>query len=271
MIVVDADHLSFRSASSCEPTKAKPFLESKEEAIWRLHSMVEQIYAALNTKDMEFYIAGEGNWRRDIYPEYKANRVLQKKPTYLEDVREILVVQYGAKLVNGREVDDECGIRMTQLQEQGCGPICVSLDKDLYQIPGRHYNFVKMLHTTVSPLDGLKNFYKQIITGDASDNVPAFDGAFRSAVPKFVQKLLDPIDEMDNEKMMWTHVLDIYKSLAPRNELDYYEFAVRNAKILYIQRKEGDVWQPPGQREENEASSSVFLEQVQDDGPLNGK
>jgi 5'-3' exonuclease len=251
MIVVDADHISYRAASSCEPTKAKPFLESKEMAVWRLHSMIEQLEGTFNTNEMEFHLGGEGNWRKQIYPEYKANRKDMKRPTYIEDVREILVAQYNAKVINDMEVDDVCGIRMTQLQAEGLSPVCVSLDKDLLQIPGKHYNFVKQKHTFVSPLDGLRSFYKQVITGDASDNVPAFDGKFRTALPKFVAALLQPLDSMTEEVDMWNYVVEQYENFYG-NPLSPHavNMAKRNASVLYIKRTWEDEWQVPGQKED---------------------
>lgn len=248
MIVIDGDHVSYRSAASCEPTKAKPFLEPKETAIWRVHAMMETIQLAYNNLPFELYLSGEGNWRKAIYPEYKANRASIPRPTYLEDVREILVSQYKATIVNDNEVDDACGIRLTQLQAEGVDAVCASLDKDLLQVPGRHYSWEirgtsagkqwmrEAREVRVSPLDGLRTFYKQVITGDASDNVPSWDNKYRSATPKFVQEMLLPLDDLDNEQEMWEYVLSYYTDK---------NIAARNASILYIKRSWEDYWREP--------------------------
>lgn len=241
-IIVDADHISYRAAASCSPTKAKPYQEGINEALWRAEAMVAQIFHDLNSTDAEFYISGQGNWRYAIYPEYKANRLNQVRPEWLEDVREHLLLKYKAEIVNDREVDDQCGIRLTQ---EGMNAICASLDKDLLTVPGQHYSWetrgsgwVKpSKRQLVSPLDALRRFYKQVITGDQADNIPAFDGKFRGTVPKFVQKLLDPIDSMINEWDMYNYVVLVYD--------DDFERVNRNAKVLYIQRTENDKWQIP--------------------------
>lgn len=121
--------------------------------------------------------------------------------------------------------------------------ICVSLDKDLLQIPGWHYNFVKEEQRFVSPFDGLRSFYGQIIAGDGADNIPSFDGKMRNSVPQFVQKLIDPLKTMTEEVEMYKHCAEIYKSVY---QPDYEGSALhRNAQCLYILKEEGKYWYPP--------------------------
>jgi hypothetical protein len=251
MILVDSDHITYRSAASCEPTKAKPFLEDEQYAIARAKILIESVYARFPTEPVRWAIGGEGNWRLSIYPEYKLNRAGKPRPTHLQAVRELLVTQCKAEIVNDKEVDDWCGIEQTANNEAGEHSVIVSLDKDLDQIPGWHYNFVTGRYYLVSPLDALRTFYKQVITGDASDHVPAFDGKFRNSLPQFVAKMLAPIDTMVDEEDMYHHCWTIFQEQDPE---DPYEKLHRNAKILYVQRKEGDMWQPPGPKEENEPS-----------------
>ncbi len=242
--LVDADILAYRAASSCEPTKAKPFLEPQEIAIFRLHDMVQNIIKGTNCNDMEFYIQGDNNFRKKIYPDYKANRT-KPAPNWLQSCREILVIQYGATVVNDIETDDMLGIRQTQLDG---GSRIVSIDKDLLQIPGSHYNFVKMEHRLVSPLDGLKTFYKQLIAGDGTDNIPSFDGKIRNSIPKFVEKLQAPIDEMTDPWEMYVYVGDVYLGDPPYGDKQE-DYAMkdlhRNAQLLYILKDYEQYWQPP--------------------------
>lgn len=238
MILIDGDHIVHRAAGSCEPTKLKPFLESREDAIARADSMMEKLLTEqLQNWDYELYIGGEGNWRKAIYPEYKANRKEKRVATWLQDVREHLVVNWKAQIINDIEVDDKCGIELTAGTEED---ICVSLDKDLLTVPGCHYNFVKEKLQYVTQIQAWRNFYSQVITGDSSDNVPAFDGKFRNSVPQFIEKMLEPIQEMTEEYDMYAYALHIY--CQDESQEDIFE---RNAKVLWIQKKEGDMWQRP--------------------------
>jgi hypothetical protein len=246
--LIDGDIIAYRCAASCEPTKgsntkpAKLELEDLNNALARIDVLMERIKTETSSLDHKIWIGGKTNFRTTIYPEYKANRIGLKRPTHLEACREHLVRMWDAKVTEGVETDDMLG--MSQTDET----IICSIDKDLLQIPGKHYNFVKYESIVVSPLDGLRSFYRQIITGDASDNIPAFDGAFRTTLPKFVNNLLIPLSELYEEDEMYDYVTDVYGGDVVL--LD------RNASLLYILRKEGEHWQPPktGQPLENDPS-----------------
>ena len=241
--LIDGDILVWRASSSCEPTKNKPFLEPLETAIYRLHETVQTIIKGTNTENCEFYLAGSDNFRYEIYPEYKGNRKNKPRPTWLEQCREILVTSYNATIVNNFETDDMLGIRQTAL---GGNSRIVSIDKDLLQVPGYHYNWVKDVSMLVSPLDGLKTFYKQIVAGDGTDNIPSYDGKLRNSVPKFIEKLQAPIDEMTEEIDMYYHVQDVYfDSWDEDREETCLDTIKRNAQLLYILRNEEEFWKAP--------------------------
>ena len=212
--------------------------------------MIERICIATNSQDIECYIGGSDNFRYKIYPEYKANRT-KEKPHYLEACREMLVTQYKATVVNGYETDDALGIAQTKYD--GNSRIC-SLDKDLLMIAGYHFNWVTGVSKLVSPLDGLRTFYKQLLLGDRSDNIPGYDGKLRSECPKFIQKLQEPIDEMTDEWDMFHYVEGIYDP--EWQSLEQLEIMKRNAQLLYILKNEEEYWKPPnGHKEESMPSS----------------
>lgn len=254
--LLDGDLIAYRSAASCEPTKTKPHLEPPEVALYRLHDMIERICIATNSSDIECYIGGSDNFRYKIYPEYKANRT-KEKPHYLEACREMLVTEYKATVVNGYETDDALGIAQTKYD--GNSRIC-SLDKDLLQIPGSHYNWVSGVSRLVSPLDGLRTFYKQLILGDRTDNIPGYDGKLRGECPKFIQKLQEPIDEMTDAVDMYEHVKEVYHNYvieqeSPTLDACWLDDLHRNAQLLYILKNEEEYWHPPGQKEDLKHSS----------------
>lgn len=242
--LLDGDLIAFRCAASCEPSRAKPYLEPPEVSLWRVHDLIQRICLETNSQEIECYLGGSDNFRKKLYPEYKANRT-KEPPAYLQLCREILVTQYGAKVVNGMETDDALGIAQTKYD--GNSRIC-SLDKDLLQVPGWHYNWVNQTVTLVSPLDGLKTFYKQIILGDKSDNVPGYDGKLRSATPKFIEKLQAPLDEMKDEQDMYDHVFSVYFDEQGNDDIE--SIMHLHAQLLYVLRKEEEYWRPPGIREE---------------------
>jgi len=253
LLIIDSDHLTYRNAASCEPTKTRLDRAELHIAISRMEWSINNIFEKTGSDKYEMYIGGDNNFRKEIYPLYKANRANMKKPMWLEDCREHLMVKWGAKIINGMEVDDMCGIRMSCVHS--IAPICVSLDKDLLQIPGRHYNFVNDEHTIVSELEGMRRFYKQIILGDLSDNIPGYDGKYRDKVPKFIKAMQDPLDSLEEEVEMYEHVCAVYGGDTERVDL--------HAQLLYVLRKEEQHWQNPlkrnkqnGPQPESTASSS---------------
>lgn len=231
------------------PTKAKPIEEPLVEALSRIDFLMARILEETSAEDHLVAIGGTLNYRNSIYPEYKANRVGKKRPTFLVECKTYLQEKWNTQVTDGIEADDLLGIEQTD------NTVICSIDKDLLQIPGKHYNFVKQEWKDVDELSGLRSFYKQIITGDASDNVPGFDGALRTTTPLFVLGLLEPLDSYLTEYEMYRYVRDVYADAWAWTE-DWEAQLHINAKLLFIQRKERKMWEPPdlGLLDENIAS-----------------
>lgn len=182
----------------------------------------------------QVYISGPENYRYNIDPNYKANRKDTPRPEWLQPVREYLVTDWNAQVCDGIEADDALGIEQTHAGEE---TVICSIDKDLKQIPGRHYNFVTNEFDYVSPRQALLSFYTQLIMGDRSDNIQGYDGKMRQKVPQFLYPLMDELHGAESEYDMFRVVQEVY-------ELGD-EALLRNGQLLYIQRSEGDMWQFP--------------------------
>lgn len=248
IVLIDGDLITYPCAASVRDAD-----DGKDVALYRCDDAINRILYELGSTDFELYIRGQDNFRYSIFPDYKGNRT-KPVPRYLEDCREYLVSNWGAKLCNGIETDDMLGIQQTKYGEES---IIASYDKDLKQVPGWHYNFKTGEKFYVSPVMGLRNFYRQVITGDGSDNIPSYDGKMRNTTPNFIKKLQAPLDDMVEDWEMWNHCMDIY--CAPENGDWDSAMAIlkRNAQLLYILRKEDEHWQPPknGQKAEDTPSS----------------
>lgn len=229
----------YRAASSCEPTKAKAYLEDQGVALFRAEDLIRRILRETESDTYSLYIGGTDNFRYEIYPDYKGNRKDTKQPTWYEDVRAFVVQDFNGVIINGRETDDEMGIE--QCAAEFMSTVIVTNDKDLLMIPGNHYNPITQTNVFTTPLDSLKYFYQQLIQGDQADNIPGYDGKMRPKIPKFLQPKIDALWDLDNEEEMYELVLNMYDLDASR--------LVRNARLLWIWRKENDLWQPPDERE----------------------
>lgn len=186
----------------------------------------------LDVMSFEFYLTGTSNYRNDIAVTrpYKGNRK-SEKPVHLQALRNHLVDVWGAVVSDGNEADDMLAIRQTELGE---GSIIISLDKDLDMVEGWHYNFVKRDRYHISAEEGQYNFYTQILTGDKVDNI---QGVYRCG-PKKAEKILQ---DCKTELEMWEAVVEAHGS---------EDRALEDARLLWMQTKEGELWLPPNQREE---------------------
>ena len=232
---MDADSIAYRPAASCEPTKTKLEREPLEFALGRCNDLVHKILHDTGATSYELYIGGGSNFRHQIDPNYKANRSEMVRPLHLEDVRSHLVTQWKAHVVDGIEAEDAVGIAANHCDTSF---IIVHIDKDLNQLPGWHYNFVTCETYFVTPLDGWRSFYTQLIMGDRVDNIPGFDGKMRQTIPKFLQPYIDQIKAAQSPEVMFEIVSSIY-------ELGD-EAMLRNGQLLYLQRNHDDRWQPAG-------------------------
>lgn len=164
-------------------TSKEVILEGKKAAIHNVKQIMGTILSATGSGDYTCYVAGDGNFRYDINPEYKAGR--PPKPFYYNDVKEYLITHEGAVVVDGMEVDDKVSIEQWKdyrLVQEGVhskgkpDTMIVTVDKDLDMVPGHHFNWVKNEMYFITEEEGDVNFYNQLLTGDRTDNIHGLAG-----------------------------------------------------------------------------------------------
>lgn len=138
-----------------------------------LDKAIEAVLTALKTREFVGFLSGSRNFRFAIAKTrpYKGNRDANKKPIHYSAIREYLIKYWNGKIVDNIEADDAIGIAHTVGKT-----IIVTIDKDLNQLPGDHYNFVKQELYTVSKEQAIKNFWLQMLTGDRVDNIQGIPG-----------------------------------------------------------------------------------------------
>src|SRR3990167_6479678 len=177
----------------------------------RLKQSIQECLDDVNASEYIAFLSGdkESNFRYKIYPEYKANR-------------KYLVKEWGAVVTEGYEADDGIGIALTKHPDA----IVCSLDKDLLQLPGKHWNWVKEEFNEVTEWEGLQRFYAHILQGDASDNIKGAKGIGAVKSRKI-------ISGCKNEWNLLRTCLDCFG--------DVEEF-IQTASLIYVLRKEGEQW-----------------------------
>lgn len=211
--LIDGDIVAYRCAAAHEA-------DTIEIATWEVDQMMERILAGCGADGFLNFLSAPTNFRKTIDPSYKANRDTIVRPRFLDDLKEHLVADWKAHIVDGLEADDLLGIHQSE------NTVICSIDKDLRQVPGYHYNFVKDELTLVTGMEGLRNFYQQLLMGDRTDNIFGIAGIGKVKSQRIVASCITE-QELFNEVRM------------------YYDDDVRmlnNGRLLYILRKRDDDW-----------------------------
>lgn len=127
---------------------------------------------------------------------YKANR--PPSPDWIQfwkpKILKMCERKYGFITGENIEADDILSILHKGVYETDEVILC-SPDKDMKQLPGRHYNYTKQTFAEITPEEAVTNFWTQVLVGDTSDNY----GGAKGIGPKKAAKILAvPADQYQN-------------------------------------------------------------------------
>jgi hypothetical protein len=174
--------------------KSREFIETeiKEQSINRAYQIANDLFTHIEDTgimigDIEYYITNAPNSiRRQISPIYKTNR---KPNKWVNAIRKYLIEMDFAITHPEFEADDLISDRAKELGENAC--IILSMDKDLKQIPGIHFNYYrpKVVNekgekvsgdcvglSCVSTEEARYSFWLSMLTGDHGDNIKGIKG-----------------------------------------------------------------------------------------------
>lgn len=133
-------------------------------------------------------------FRNDLYPEYKANRKKTEAPEWITfwkpKIIDLCIKKYGFIIADNIEADDVLSL----LRDIDGEVIFCSPDKDLRQIPGKHYNYAKDKWEVISETEGAYRFWTSMLVGDTVDNIPGCKGIGEKKAPVILAGCADPID-----------------------------------------------------------------------------
>lgn len=179
-----------------------------EECLSLTDSKIRTAIQDANVTDPFLYLSPvSGNFRDNIATirKYKGNRDGHVKPVYYSELRDHLVSAWGARIVVGREADDQVSFLARYHQSQGREVVVVGQDKDLYQIPGNHFNWVTGDDVQLTEYDARAWFWTQTLSGDSGDNIL---GCYRVGPAKARALVQAERDMSDNH--MWPIVVAQY-------------------------------------------------------------
>ena len=233
-LLIDGDIVAFKAATVSE----HPVHWGDD--LWTLHSYTSEAYAyaadmveLLREKsgctNAWVFFSGKNNFRKNVDPKYKANRIGKRKPICLGPLRERMEETMRCVSFDGLEADDLLGIYGSALPHK---TILWSIDKDLRQIAGLHLIDDEVVE--ISPETADRNFWMQVLVGDTADNYKGCVGVG----PVKAEKILSKKDGLTT----WEKVLAAYEKAGQT-----FDDALTNARLAFILRKNqrDTLWEPP--------------------------
>ena len=206
-------------------------------ACLRVQEVVAGILSAVNADSYKIFLTEDNDptaFRKRIYPEYKAHRI-QPRPKWYKEIRDFLQTTYDAEVCHEIEADDALGIEQCKEHPTAGKSVICSIDKDLKQIPGLHYNFVKQERDSRSILEGLYYFYTQLLVGDSSDNIK---GVWKVG-PKKAEVILEDFGHAAAEKDI-SFEQELFNRVRETYSND--EEMLMNGRVLWIWKEVNDDW-----------------------------
>lgn len=231
--LLDADILAYEFGGMVQ-------LEDPDKPLeWEIvRSMVDdrinQILEATNSGIYSLYLTDSAtNFRVDLatIKPYKGHRKTEK-PYHWERIRQHLIDSWDAEVQYGIEADDRLGIEQMKSAED---TVICSRDKDLHMIPGWHYVWPAGKQEEKlwfqDELSAIRCFYRQLLTGDSTDNILGLYGVGASS------QLVKRVESCDEERLMFDIV---YKAYQDRFGSYASMFMMENAALLWMIREEPD-------------------------------
>lgn len=228
IVAIDADGVAhavaWRHRVSLDHKKAW------EDFKHRLREINEAVWA----DDQLIAVKGENNYRDTLYPEYKGTRKGDPGSAIIVKQLRERAVRSGIVVPSyGREADDLLRIWSIEAKNAGHEIVIAANDKDLFCIPGKHYNIRTDKLTTINEQDAERHYWQQILKGDPVDNIPGLPGVG----PKKAASLLSDCFTTAEYK---ARVKELYKQYYKE---DWKNYLLSNGKMIHIQQNVNDYFE----------------------------
>lgn len=247
--------------------KTEPEEYARQMLRVQVSSVIKQVRDkyGIDSRDLriDVYLSAGTNYRDKLatLKKYKGNRDALHKPVLYPVMTDELKQRYKVIEVHGHEADDAVSIAAAQMRKDGQRYVIASIDKDLDQIPGTHYDYMKKVFYEITPEDADRWFWQQVLSGDGTDNI----GGCCKIGPKRAETLIGAweddllarkADDVEWEHALWRHVVSMYEKQRSAQDCyyagqsDMEAVALENARLVYLQREPGELWTPPGKTKE---------------------
>lgn len=228
-------------------------LEPLSHALHNVKKVMEGIMeeCQLNPFDVKVALSSGRCFRHDLAKTrpYKGNRDTARRPKYENEIRDYLKANYDTTIAENEEADDLLGIWQTKYGPENS--IIISIDKDLDQIPGLKYNWVKDVGYNITEEQGYYNFHIQLMSGDSTDNIPGLPGIGPGKAAK-------ALHGVETESEQFAEVQTMYSIHSGKE--DWWEYLVEQGRLVFIRREPDQMWEPPPAPEAFEPVTELTME-----------
>jgi DNA polymerase-1 len=192
-------------------------------------------------KVLRFAFTGSENFRKSLYPDYKAKRS-GRKPLCFSDLKGRVHENFDCHTEPSLEADDLLGIWSTDGNHEN--PVVISQDKDMLTLPTTIWRDGGLV--VLGQGDADFHWLKQTLTGDTSDGYPGCPGFG----PVSAEKLLDTFVALDGSFLVdeaWKAIVQHYekKGLSAADALTQARLArILRATDWDEEKREVKLWTP---------------------------
>ena len=207
LTIIDADTIIYLSSFNKK--------DAKEKTVSKVLKLVDDIIKeTLDVTRADEYLGflTNGSFRYNIAKTvpYKGNRKDTVQPKYYKVIKEYMIAEYKFTMQKDYEADDLCTSHFMHYKDiYDC--IIASPDKDLKQVEGLFYDYKKKQYTKVSDIDAIRNFWVQMLWGDAGDNIKGITGLGEVKSNKFVNSVINSYKDEDVNEIDFQLSKDIFE------------------------------------------------------------
>ena len=117
------------------------------------------------------FIKGNSNFRKELYPEYKANR--PSPNPLIKELYKYAIEMHQAIPADNCEAEDMVYRVSKEINHEG---LILFVDHDLLEIPSRFMNYKTGIFSKVSEKEATYNLYKKLCLSEPGDNVKTSPG-----------------------------------------------------------------------------------------------
>ena len=271
--LIDGDVFIFQAASANE------YEIQWDHWLWTLHAdldasiahfdhLIADLKEAAQADKVILALTDTSNWRKDVMPTYKHNRLKVRKPIVYQPMRQYCQEKYKTYMRPTLEGDDVLGILATHPTLIKGEKVIVTIDKDLKTVPGVHLRLDDPERKTriISVEEADRFHLLQTLAGDATDGYPGCPGVGMVTGERLLEdgRALVPVEKIisrgprkgatetewipsDNPATPWEIVVSAYRKAGLGEEA-----ALQNARVARIcrhtdydfKKKEVRLWNP---------------------------